>query len=300
MISLDLDLLYLNRYFNIGVDKLQQYRNKSITEIMEIEAESGNRAAADFLTQITSDPTKLVKAFQLINPKNRYLILINMNKDDLTKFIGMLEPEQLVLGLSIFTQEGLLKLMLELPTETLSKLVMKNMDTEKFLQIIPEDFLDEFLTSDKIDKDLIMKSLEEVDEAQMQKMMENMTGQPCYDDKKSIMKNLASMGDRKFMESILSFEREGKEQIIYGILNKRPDLMQEFNPEAIVFPFSKMEKGEILKALSELETKELMPMFEDLQQDVLALIATQIDPKVFAKVLSSEFIDVIAECGIDF
>ena len=155
MISLDLDLLYLNRYFNIGVDKLQQYRNKSITEIMEIEAESGNKAAADFLTQITSDPTKLVKAFQLINPRNRYLILINMNKDDLTKFIGMLEPEQLVLGLSVFTQEGLLKLMLELPTETLSKLVMKNMDTEKFLQIIPEDFLDEFLTSDKIPPSVI-------------------------------------------------------------------------------------------------------------------------------------------------
>ncbi len=300
MISLDVDILYLNRYFNIGIDKLQQYRNKSITEIMEIEAELGNRKAADFLTQITTDPEKLVKAFGLINPKNRYLILINMNKDDLTKFIGLLDPAQLVLGLSIFTQEGLLKLMLELPTETLSKLVMQNMETEKFLKIIPEKFLDKFLTNDKINREMIMKSLEDVDEAQMQKMMENMTGQPCYEKKENIMKNLSTMENDKFMEHILSFDRKGKEQMISGILKKKPELMQEFEPEALVFPFSKMEKNEILKALSQLKTKELMPMFENLSPDVLALIATQVDPKVFAQVLTSEFLDVIAECGIDF
>ena len=38
-------------------------------------------------------------------------------------------------------------------------------------------------------------------------------------------------------------------------------------------------------------------MVENLPQDVMALIATQIDPEVFSKVLCSDFANIIASCG---
>ena len=87
MITLDIDLSYLSRYYNIGFDSLSKYQNKSITQIMQMEAAKGNIAAAEFLLKITSDPEELASFFQLINPKNRYLILINMNEDDLMKIL---------------------------------------------------------------------------------------------------------------------------------------------------------------------------------------------------------------------
>ena len=57
------------------------------------------------------------------------------------------------------------------------------------------------------------------------------------------------------------------------------------------------QKEEILKSLTVLETQELLPMVENLPQDVMALIATQIDPEVFSKVLCSDFANIIASCG---
>ena len=87
MITLDLDLAYLSSYYHIGTNALDQYKNKSITQIMEIEAAKGNSKAAEFLLRAVSDPKELANVFQLINPKNRYLILRNMNKEDLCKVI---------------------------------------------------------------------------------------------------------------------------------------------------------------------------------------------------------------------
>ena len=43
-----------------------------------------------------------------------------MNRDDQLKIMECLKPEELILGLSIFNQEALIKLMQQLPPETLA------------------------------------------------------------------------------------------------------------------------------------------------------------------------------------
>lgn len=298
MINLDIDFSYLNRYYNIGSDAVKQYQNKSITEIMQIEAANGNALAAQFLLKITSDPNELAKVFQLSNPKNRYLILMNMNTEDLMKVMQCLDPKELILGLSIFNQDVLIELMKNLPQETLSKLVLKNMDTETFLKILPEDYMDEFLSSDKINRDMLSKAFEGVEEEQLQKMMEKMTGQPCYDKKENILTQIGSFNDEQFKGAVFSLEKDGKQQLIGNLLKEQPDLFTEFSPEAMVFPFQKMKKEDVLNCLTVLKTDELLPMVEQLPQDVMALIATQILPEDFSKILSTDFKDIIVNCGI--
>ncbi|MBQ4078238.1 hypothetical protein IJD15_03560 [bacterium] len=297
MISLDIDLSYLSRYYHINTDNWKQYKNMSITEIMQTEAEQGNTKAAEFLMRITSNPEELCKLFQLADPKNRYLIIAHMNKDDQMKLMEFLKPEELVLGLSIFTQEALVELMKQLPPETLATVVLEKMDPEKFLQQLPEEYMNEFLSSDKMDKNIFMAALEEVDESELQKMMEHATGQPCYDNSESIIQQMGKMDDHQFQRAVLSFEPEGKRQLIAGMLQEKPELFEEFSPEAMTHPFKTMQKEEILKSLTVLETQELLPMVENLPQDVMALIATQIDPEVFSKVLCSDFANIIASCG---
>ncbi len=300
MITLDIDLSYLSRYYNIGFDSLSKYQNKSITQIMQMEAAKGNIAAAEFLLKITSDPEELASFFQLINPKNRYLILINMNEDDLMKIMANLETEEFILGLSIFNHDALIKLMTYLEPESLATVVLNKMDSNMFLKIIPEEYLDEFLSSDKVERNIMMKAMEDVDEEQLQKMMENITGQSCYEEKDSILQKMGEMSDDAFMRAIYKFEPEGKQQLISNILQEKPDLFEEFSPEAMVHPFTTMDKEDILKSLKVLEPQEFLPMMEELPQDIMALIATQIDPKVFAEILCTDFKSVIASCGFNF
>ena len=300
MISLDLDLSYLCSQYNIGTSAMQQYQNMSVVQIMQTEAAKGNTAAAKFMLQITTNPEELAKVFQLINPKNRYLILMNMNQNDLMMIMEYLDPKEMVLGLSIFTHDALIKLMQNLPPESLATVVLSKMDSNKFLNSIPEKYMDEFFTSDKIDRNMFMKALEDVDEEQLQKMMENISGQSCYDDRDTILQQMGSMTDDNFMRAITSFEPEGKKQLIANLLEEKPDLFEEFSAEAMTHPFNVMEKEDILKSLTVLETKEMLPMVQDLPQEIMALIATQIDPKVFSEILCSDFASIIANCGVNF
>ncbi len=300
MITLDLDLSYLSSQYQIGSAAMRQYqkRNMSITQIMEAEAASGNPKAAEFMMKITSNPEELARVLQLADPKNKYLILMNMNQNDLMMIMEYLDPEELILGLSIFTQDALIELMMQLPPETLSNLVLSNMDSNKFLNSIPVKYMDEFFTSDKIDRNMFMKALENIDEEQLQKMMESVTGQSCYEESGSILERMGTMGDDDFMRAIQSFEPDGKKQLISNLLLEKPDLFEEFSAEAMVHPFTVMEKEDVLKSLTVLETEDMLPMLQDLPQDLMALIATQIDPKVFSEILSSDFASVIAECGL--
>ena len=299
MISLDVDISFLSRYFGIGTQALQQYRNKSITEIMQIEAQKGNAKAANFLIKLTNDPKELAKVFQLVEPKNRYLILSHMNRDDLMNVMSYLDPEELLLGLSIFNQEAIIKMMQNLSQESLSKVVMEKMDPDKFVKNLPTKFIDEFMDSDKIDRNMYMQAMQEIDDDQLQKMMEHFTGESCYQDRDGMMQQLGKMDDQSFMRAMHSFEPESKQKLVISMLNKEPDLMQEFSPEAMTHPFKMMEKTEILKSLSVLETKDLLPMVQEMPQEVMALVATQIDPEMLANVLCKDFKDVIASCGFD-
>lgn len=299
MITLDLDLSYLSSYYNIGTNDLAKYQSKSITQIMQIEAAKGNTAAAEFLLKAASDPEELANVFQLVNPKNRYLILMNMNEDDLMKVMENLETEQFILGLSIFTHDAICKLMMSLEPESLATVVLEKMDSDMFLKILPEKYLDEFISSDKIDRKMLMKAMEDIDEEQLQKMMEKVTGQSCYDDRDSILQKMGSMSDDDFMRAVYNFEPEGKQQLISNLLQEKPDLFEDFSAEAMVHPFTTMEKDDILKSLRVLEPQEFLPMMQELPQEVMALVATQVDPKVFAQILCTDFKDIIANCGIN-
>ena len=298
MITLDLDLAYLSSRYHIDSKNLQRYQNMSIVQIMKTEAEQGNQAAAGFLQQITNNPKELAKVLMLYDPKNRFLILAHMNQKDLMGIMEFLTPKEMILGLSMFNHDGLIMLMQKLPPETLSKVVLSKMDLKKFLKSIPEKFMDEFLKSDKLDTKMMMKAMENVDEMQLQKMMENYTGQPCYEDRDSIIKKMGKMDEQNFMRCVSSAEIEGKQQLIMNMIKEKPELFEEFSAEAMTHPFQMMEKEDILKSLTVLETQEMLPMVEDLPQDIMALIATQIDPEVFSEILCKDFASVIATCGM--
>ena len=76
-------------------------------------------------------------------------------------------------------------------------------------------------------------------------------------------------------------------------------IMKDIFSPINVIPWILGNKSEILKSLSILETKELLPMVQEMPQEVMALVATQINPEMLAKVLCTDFKDIIANCGFD-
>ena len=298
MIGLDIDLSYLSLHYHIADSALKQYQNMSITQIMETEAEKGNKAAAAFMLQVSADPEKLCKLFNLVEPKNRFLILQNMNQEDLMNVMQFLDPMELILGLSIFNKDVIVELMKNMDPASLATVVLEKMEPQKFLKLIPEDYLDEFLDSDKITREMMMKSFEQVDEEQLQKMYENYYGVSCSSSREEILEEMGNLSDDNFMRMTKAAEPKGKQQLIFGMLREKPELFEEFSADAMTHPFQTMEKNEVLKSLTVLETQEMLPMVEDLPQELMALIATQIAPEMLAKILTTDFKDVIANCGM--
>lgn len=308
MIRLDIDLSYLTKNFEIGTQRLNQYASKSIDEIMEAEAANGNTQAADYKSDVLNDPKELVKLFKLSNSKNRYAILSNMNSSDLEYLMQFLDVSDLQMGLMFFTKDKILDLIYDLPKSKICSILFQVFSPEKFLKLIPEKELNKFFDSDKLDKNKILKFMEQIPPDKLNKMMEKFMkieygkelpeGQKLQMSQEQIIKFMENLKPEKFKTALKCFEREEKMGLILNLTQKDPKLFTEFSKNALTFPLKQLDKGDIVKNMNKLDPQDLMKMVDKLPDDLLAVVITQIDPQVFAEVLCKNFQDVLKEIGI--
>ncbi len=305
MIRLDIDLSYLTKNFEIGTQRLNQYGSKSIEEIMETEAEQGNPKAEKFEREVLNDPKQLLKLFKLANPRNRYAILSNMNSRDLEYIMQYLEPGDLLLGLMFFTKEKLLDLIYDLPKDKICSIVFQAFSMEQFLKLIPEKEIDKFFDSDKLDKDKVLEIVESLPPEKLNKMIEKY----MYQEEGKIQEDnnwsaehvvnwMNQLEPDKFKKALKCFEREEKSQLITELTKQDQNLRNEFSKNALTFPLRQLDKQDIVKNMNKLEPDDLIKMVNELPDELMSVVATQIDPEVFAQVLSKNFKDILGEIGI--
>lgn len=308
MIRLDIDLSYLAKHFEIGTQRLNQYGSKSIDEIMKIEAEKGNTHAADFKQDVLNDPKELVKLFKLANARNRYAILSHMNGRDLEYMLQFLSTEDLQMGLMFFTKTKILNLIYNLPKNKICTIIFQAFSPEKFLKMIPEKELNKFFDSDKLDKNKIMQFIKTIPEDKLNKMMEKYLkveegkqmkqGEELKLPPEQILKFLDNLKPEKFKTALKCFEREEKMGLVLHLTKKDPKLFTEFSKNALTYPLKQLDKVDIVKYMNKLEPQDLTKMVDQLPDDLLAVVVTQIDPMVFAEVLQKNFKDILTEIGI--
>ena len=305
MIRLDIDLSYLTKNFEIGTQRLNQYGSKSIEEIMETEAEQGNPKAEKFEREVLNDPKQLLKLFKLANPRNRYAILSNMNSRDLEYIMQYLEPGDLLLGLMFFTKEKLLDLIYDLPKDKICSIVFQAFSMEQFLKLIPEKEIDKFFDSDKLDKDKVLEIVESLPPEKLNKMIEKY----MYQEEGKIQEDnnwsaehvvnwMNQLEPDKFKKALKCFEREEKSQLITELTKQDQNLRNEFSKNALTFPLRQLDKQDIVKNMNKLEPDDLIKMVNELPDELMSVVATQIDPEGFAQVLSKNFKDILGEIGI--
>ncbi len=308
MIRLDIDLSYLAKHFEIGTQRLNQYGQKSIDEIMEAEAAQGNPKAQEFQREVLNDPKELVKLYKLSNAKNRYAILSNMNSRDLEYMLNFLTIEDLQMGLMFFTKNKIMNLIYDLPKSKICSILFQAFSPEKFLKMIPEKEINKFFDSDKLDKNKVLEYIKTIPDDKLNKMLEKYMqveegkqrkdGQEFNMPKDQIIKFLDQLEPEKFKTALKCFEKDEKMGLILDLTKKDKKLFTEFSKNALTMPLQQLDKVDIVKNMNKLEPDDLIKMVDDLPDDLLAVVVTQIDPMVFAELLSKNFQDILTEIGI--
>ena len=301
MIKIDVNLQYLTDNYHIGAQQLQMYRGKSIKEIMEIEARNGNISASNFNINIFSNPMELVRLFRLMNPENRYMIINSMGFNDKVKLLSMLQEGELLMGIRFFQKDKILQMLQKVKKPKLLKMILQKYSFGDFMNMIPEKEQDKFFDQEKISSKQILKGVQYLEPEQMARMIENVTGEPQDGkDKKELMGTLTQMKPEVLKESVKSLEQEEKALVMGKMAEEDPKVLNELSVEAFMIPLEKLNKGDLVESMQVLEKDDLMDMVVELPEDLMAVTATQIDPEKFAKMLATDFSDILGQIGANF
>ena len=298
MIQLNLDLNYFTQYFEISTQRLNEYASKSIEEIMELELEQGNDYAA-LISSAMQNPQKLAKLLQLMDPKNRYLIIRNLSENDLEKLIPYLEQDDLLWGLRYFRVDKIIEMLNKLPTEELMSVVLQRFTLKDIFLLMPTEEMDKFFENEKVERKDVMKHFEALDPSELERILVEQFGSVMKEkNQEEQLKFMESLKDDDFTKMLQGMKKQDKIDLMVSLCKEKPKLLEEINPECLTNPMRTMEKHDILQCMSVLDPEFLIPMVEELPPDLLQVVATQIDPIVFAQVLIDEFPDVLSKIAL--
>ncbi len=298
MIQLNLDLNYFTQYFEISTQRLNEYASKSIEEIMELELEQGNDYAA-LISVAMQNPQKLAKLLQLMDPKNRYLIIRNLSENDLEKLIPYLEQDDLLWGLRYFKVDKIIEMLNKLPTEELMSVVLQRFTLKDIFLLMPTEEMDKFFENEKVERRDVMKHFEALDPSELERILVEQFGSVMKEkNQEEQLKFMESLKDDDFIKMLQGMKKRDKVDLMVSLCKEKPKLLEEINPECLTNPMRTMEKHDILQCMSVLDPEFLIPMVEELPPDLLQVVATQIDPIVFAQVLIDEFPDVLSKIAL--
>ena len=298
MIVLDTDLNTLLSKLNISRTKMvEMYSMMTVDEIVEAEAAQGNQAAVQFAAELFTNVDKLVEIFKLADPNNKYIILSTMTADKLQKFLPLMEEEDLLQGFYFFTEDKLLAMLRELPPEQLVNTVFQMFSEEEVIQLMPNDELDKFLTSTDVEKENVLKHLKSIPPEYLAQMIQSVTGQEVQSgDSIDLVNQIGEFNPLQYKDALTSMQPTQKQQLTLSLAHEHPELYQLFSPEAYTnMIHAQKQKPDIVKAMAAIEPEEKIKMLEELPNDLLSVVITQIDARDFADTLINRFPEVLAE-----
>jgi len=291
--QLNVDFTLLNRFFGIPASKIPEYRNKSLEEILKIEAEQGNQKAQEY-KRILSDPEKLYEIFKLTNVENKFIILQNLSEQDLDGLLPFLNSEQLSMGLQFFTDEKLIQMSKELPTEELLGMMFEEFTMEDILSFMDDDTMNTFLRQPQVDRDYSTKYFKSLDQKSLEQIMVQVCGENQLNkSKEEYIEYLTNLDDQDYQHFLYSMEKKFKIGMISDMVSQDIDLALLFENNDIIKPFTMLMQNDKIKMMQKLDPEFLIPMIQELPLDLTQIVLTQIDPREFSEILARDFQNVL-------
>ncbi len=295
-IKIDTDLAYIQSKLNISDSKMEIYKDKTVEEILEAEAASGNQAAIQLAADMFTDSSILIELFQLADPQNKLTIMKEMTSSQLEKLVPMLEEDDLIQGLQYFTQDSLLDMLKDIPKEELLKAVFQMFSESEVVEHMPERELDRLLTSFEMDKEMLLQNLKSIPEMYLQQILESVTGQEAQGNNTELVQQISQLGDLNYKNAIMNLEPTQKRQLTFMLTNEQNKYYQIFDTEAYTHMINvERNKEQMIKSMGVIKPEYLQGMVNELPQDLLAIVTTQIDTEKFADALINRFPELLAK-----
>ncbi len=295
-ITINTDLAYLQARLNISDAKMSVYQNKTVDEILKAEAADGNQAAIQLAADMFTDVNQLIELFQLADPQNKLVIMKAMTSSQLEKLVPMLEQDDLVQGLNYFTQDSLLDLLKDIPKEELVKTVFEMFSETQIIEYMPEKELDKLLTGTDMDKQLLLQNLQSLPQMYLQQIVESITGEESNDNSTRLVAQISQFGDMDYKNAIMNLQPAQKKALTFMITNQQNKLYENFDTDAYTHIINReRDKEETIKAMDVIKPEYLQRMINQLPQDLLSVVTTQIDTEKFADALINKFPELLAQ-----
>ena len=295
-IRIDTNLEYLASRLNIPSSRLEDYKDKSVEDILQAEAAAGNQEAVKMAADMFTDVNMLIELFQLADPRNKLVILKKMTAAQLEKLVPMLETNDLVQGLYYFTQSSLLDMLKDIPKEELLKTVFQLFSEAQVIEFMPEEELDALLTHEDMDKEKLLQALKFIPEMYLQQILESVTGQEAKGTSSELITQIGQLGDLNYKKAITNFEPTQKRELTFILTNQENKLYEKFSTDAYTHMIGReRDKDETVKAMGVIKPEYLQKMIKELPQDLLSVVITQIDTEKFADALINKFPELLAQ-----
>jgi len=298
-IIVDTNLSYIAKKLGISVQKIREdYAGKSVEEIVKAEAAQGNQLAIAFANEILTNVNFVMELFGLADPKNKLLILREMTAAQMQMFLPLMEVKDLQQGLNFFTMDKLMDLLQQLPAEQLVKVVFEMFPPERIIELMPERQLNKFLENTDISKNKILQHLASIPPQYLAQMLESVTGEPVSEklNRQELIKQISQLEPREFKKSLANMQPVQKQQLVLSLAKEHPEWFQVFDADAYTNIIQQQkEKPDVIKAMIVIENEERIKMLKQLPNDLLAIVITQIDAEVFAKILMTELPEILAK-----
>lgn len=295
---IDSNLEYLQNILHISrVTFEEKYSNMSVDEIIEAEAASGNQKAIELAQELTTNTSLVMQLFDLADTNNKYMILRELTAQQLHAFLPEMEEKDLLQGLFFFTEDKLMKMLEELPSEQLVNTVFEMFSQEEVVKLMPDEQLDKFLTSSDIDKNKILKHMQSIPPEYVAQVLEQITGEAVQDlDSIDLSKKFGELNPLEYQDALMAFQPTQKQQLVLSLGKEHEEWFQLFDADAYTnIIHREKQQPEVVKAMSVIEPEYIQNMIKELPNDLLSIVITQMDTEQFAEILMERFPEVIAE-----
>lgn len=288
--------LFADRMNITSTRMIRDYGLSTVDEIIEAEAARGNSRAVKYAREYYHSPQKLIKLFELTNAENKFALIYKMDNATRAKVLPLLEQDDLVMGLYFFTQERLLEMLMETDIEELVRVVQEAFPLEQIVMMFREEDLMNFFRHDDLEKYVVIEQLKSLPPEVMQKFVEGVTGRPSEETNPlDLINSLDKLPDDKFKKFMSMIDPDVQRQLTFQMTKEEPEYLTLFKNETYVNMLNTLLKPDMIKPMIMLNKETLVNMVTELPPDMMSIVASQVDPKEFAKFLQKGHMDLIED-----
>jgi hypothetical protein len=131
----------------------------------------------------------------------------------------------------------------------------------------------------------------------MQRFIEGITGQPYdkVDNPDAMIEGIIALPEDKFKDFISSIDPEVQRQLVFQITQKDQKYLQLFDNQMYVDMLGTLMKNDMIPSMVALEKESLINMITVLPDDLMSIVAAQVDTKEFAKFLMDDHLDFLKQ-----